>query len=338
MKDTVQKLRRRSEKLLRKGEVQRVLGWRPGRLAWQSAPTVAESAEEVQRLEVGPFSAANLTKYLIDIVRPEHPARDEEPPGRTAVWARGCDARAINRLIADGVLDEDEVMVLGFSCPGIADRERVGEGVDLAGASCTCWSEDGGDSFVVHTEAGEEQVQISEVVADRCASCTHPEPVRADEHFGGAARTADGEVRFAALDEYEDMDEGERYEFWSRQFARCIRCYACRNVCPACNCTECVFDGDLPDRPDWLGKASDISDNQVYHITRAFHVAGRCIECGECERVCPVNIPLRAIMQKTAADIEELFEPHEAGLCPDETPPLQAYSLDDPEVKEEGST
>ncbi len=337
MKDTVQQLRRRSKELLQEGEVDRVLGWRAGRLAWQSAPAVAESPEEVDRLQVGPFSASNLTKYLIDIVRPEHPAPDEQPPGRTAVWARGCDARAINRLITDGVLDPAQVLVLGFSCPGFADRGRVADSVDLKSADSCQWTADEGADFVVRTADGDVQLSMGDVLADRCASCTHPEPVRCDEEFTGATSAGAGD-RFAALAEFEEMDQQERYEYWRRQFDRCIRCYACRNVCPACNCVECVFDGDLPDRPDWLGKATDLSDKQMYHITRAFHVAGRCIECGECERICPVNIPLRAIMQRTAADIEELFSEHQAGLSPEETPPLQSYRLDDPEVKEEGST
>ncbi len=36
----------------------------------------------------------------------------------------------------------------------------------------------------------------------------------------------------------------------------------------------------------------------MFQITRIMHVAGRCTDCGECERACPVNIPLRSLSKK----------------------------------------
>ena len=38
---------------------------------------------------------------------------------------------------------------------------------------------------------------------------------------------------------------------------------------------------------------------------RAMHLAGRCIECGECGRVCPVGIPIHLLTTKMN---QELFK------------------------------
>ena len=80
------------------------------------------------------------------------------------------------------------------------------------------------------------------------------------------------------------MTPDERYAFRPTTMTAAWRCYACRNVCPACNCRECIFDRS---QSGWCGKQMNRSENMFFAITRAMHVAGRCIECGECERVCP---------------------------------------------------
>jgi len=62
-------------------------------------------------------------------------------------------------------------------------------------------------------------------------------------------------------------------------------------------------------------------------------MAGRCIECGECERVCPVNIPLMLLNQKLIKDVDKFYGPYEAGMKYEEgaKPPLSRYKEDDPD-------
>jgi Na+-translocating ferredoxin:NAD+ oxidoreductase RnfC subunit len=63
---------------------------------------------------------------------------------------------------------------------------------------------------------------------------------------------------------------------------------------------------------------------------RAFHLAGRCTGCAECERVCPMDIPLMLLNKKLEKEIKELFD-YAPGINPKNKPLFAMYKPDDPE-------
>jgi ferredoxin len=67
-----------------------------------------------------------------------------------------------------------------------------------------------------------------------------------------------------------------------------------------------------------------------FHIIRAYHLTGRCIDCGECERACPVGIPLRTINRKMIKVVRESFD-FKAGKDPEKKSPLTWFRQEDPE-------
>ncbi len=88
------------------------------------------------------------------------------------------------------------------------------------------------------------------------------------------------------------MSREERWAYWQKELSRCVKCYACRNACPMCYCAHCTMDCN---RPQWVPVASHALGNLEYHMVRAMHLAGRCVECGDCGRACPVGIPVHLL-------------------------------------------
>ena len=128
------------------------------------------------------------------------------------------------------------------------------------------------------------------------------------------------------------MTPDERFEFFRGELSRCIRCNACRNVCPACSCEHCVFDN--PDSGVSQKAAVNSFEENMFHIIRAFHVAGRCTDCGECSRVCPQHIPLHLLNRKFISDVNKFYGDFQAGADNETKPPLGTYTQGDLEPSE----
>jgi formate dehydrogenase (coenzyme F420) beta subunit len=121
------------------------------------------------------------------------------------------------------------------------------------------------------------------------------------------------------------MSPAERWEYWKEQFSKCIKCYACRQVCPFCFCEQCLCDRN---RPQMVEQTPRPAGNTAWHLVRAMHLAGRCAGCGECERVCPMDIPLNLLNRKMAKELKELFN-SEAGFEVRDKGPLNSYDEHD---------
>jgi len=156
-----------------------------------------------------------------------------------------------------------------------------------------------------------------------CRHCQYPNPVIYDEMIGApVARQANGKD-----DKFRQLSCDERWRELSADVSRCIRCYACRQVCPNCYCPVCFVDLNMP---QVAGKSHSVSDNMVFHIGRAWHMAGRCVECGACHRACPMGIDLMRFNREVARIVRERFG-FVAGLNPDERPALASFRPDDPQ-------
>jgi formate dehydrogenase (coenzyme F420) beta subunit len=166
------------------------------------------------------------------------------------------------------------------------------------------------------------------VGAPKCAGCELRTPRFTDEMIG---TPSDAEPLSAAnpitLDELMAKTPAERWEFWKGEFSRCVKCYACRQVCPLCYCERCIADKN---RPQEILTSASLMGNFAWHITRSFHLAARCIECGECTRACPVGIPLALLNRTLAEQTAESFS-YRPGIEPDAEPVFGAWSASDKE-------
>jgi formate dehydrogenase subunit beta len=216
----------------------------------------------------------------------------------------------------------DQVYVVGVPCKGMIDHRKVVRSV--ARREIVEVVEEG-DGFTVKGADFEERFEKKDFLQGNCQVCTHRNPVLYDELIGEAVAEPSVEDIYGDVEKIEAMVPEKKWGFFTRMVSRCIRCYACRNACPLCYCPTCFVDES---RPQWVGKSVDPVDTMTFHFLRAYHCAGRCTDCGACERACPVGIPVRQFTKKLNKDAREVFS-WEAGLSLDQRPPLDVYRPDD---------
>ena len=316
-------MEKRALELLADGTVNRVLGWTAGEFVYDVTPAVFETAEEVQNgFLYNDFCAANLSKYLVKESRKE---------GKILVFLKPCDTYSFNQLVAEHRIIRDNIYVIGIECYGKADVEKL-RAMGISGIT-GIRKVDG--EYVVETVYGTETVKAADATAERCLACKSKKHVAYDELIGEDGEVIEDCGRFDMVEKLEAMTPDERFAFWRGELSRCVRCNACRNVCPACTCEQCVFDN--PNSGVSQKAAATSFEENMFHIIRAFHVAGRCTDCGECSRVCPQNIPLHLLNRKFIKDINEFYGTYQAGEDPNAKPPLGTYTKNDREAGQGGA-
>lgn len=336
----IEQLRSHAARLLDEGKVRGVIGYRRGSAGLFAEPCIVERAADTQDLIWDPGCVNNLALYLVKDRKAQ--AASKTPDKRPlAMVAKGCDARAVAVLLQENYFKREDVVVIGISCEGsgvVDARKLAGQ---LKGRVASRVEFDGADSFKVTIGGTVSSVPAASILADRCLECRSAAPELSDVLFGERVETRNYAEPFAAVKAADTASEEERWAQWQHHFDRCLRCYACRSVCPMCYCPECVVDSttivigadtsaeDKANRIRWCERSAGPGESAMYHLTRAMHLAGRCVDCGECERVCPVNIPLRLLNTKLEMEAFEMFE-YQAGRDAGQASLLSSFRDDDP--------
>ncbi len=310
-------MKARAAALLSEGKVNRVLGWAAGEFVYDVTPTVFESREELERDFVySPFCGANLSKYLVKEARKE---------GKILVFLKPCDSFSFAQLVKEHRIPREKVYAVGVECYGKTDATALRS----LGITGIVGAAEQYGALTLNTLNGERRVTVAEAMLEKCKSCKTKEHRLCDELLGEEGEPVSDCSRFEEVEKVEAMTPEERFAFFRGELSRCIRCNACRDVCPACTCETCVFDN--PASGIAQKAAADPFEENLYHIIRAFHVAGRCTDCGECTRVCPQRIPLHLLNRKFIKDINEFYGPYQAGDDPETPSPLTDWKPDDVE-------
>jgi len=131
----------------------------------------------------------------------------------------------------------------------------------------------------------------------------------------------------ATIAKIDAMNTAERWAFWEKELSKCIKCYACRQACPMCYCNRCMVECN---QPQWVHVPAHGLGNLEWHFMRAMHLAGRCVNCGDCARACPMEIPLNLLTYKLIEPIKEDFGAV-AGLQAKMESVLSSYKVTDKE-------
>ena len=305
----------KAKELLSAGVADRVLGWTEGEFSYDQSPKIFDSIESLDSFVYDDFCGANLSKYLIEQTRQKH---------KVVVFLKGCDTFSFNQLLNEKRINRDLVTPIVIGCAGKLDVNKIKERVEGVITSVKI----DGDKIIVDTLDGKIVLDDKKAyLLEKCHSCKGIATVKNAETIDTDNQYVADSDRFSLVAKLEKMTADERFAFWQSELSKCIRCNACRNVCPACSCVKCVFDNDQSGV--WSKAPADSFEEQCFHIIRAFHVAGRCTDCGECSRVCPEHIPLHLLNRKFIKDSNELYGFYQAGESDDAVHPLTKYTEGD---------
>jgi formate dehydrogenase subunit beta len=310
-----QKLRQEAKALLEQNKVDRVIGFEPGSLKFTATPLITRDKSDTERLIINPFIVNNLADFLTGI------------KGRVGIVAKGCDSRSIVSLIQDNKVAREDVVILAVPCPGLIDLAKIERLVGKDRDELDDIAREG-DKIIVTVDGQKKEFAINQTLFDHCLACELPTPQEYDILLGEPRPPApETEVSGQNIAKLKETPPAERWEFWQNEFSRCIRCYACRNACPACFCQRCFVEET---EPQWVMPMPRWQDNLIFQIVRNIHVAGRCTDCGECERVCPVNIPLRSLTREMYGIVDELFH-FKSGMDKEALPLMAHYEQEEAE-------
>lgn len=289
-------LREKAKELLASGTVKVVIGWGWNRNKTRTTPVFITKPEDAEKLVWNPLCVNNLSIYLT------RKFKDIQALGKPAIVAKGCDIRNVAVLISEGQVKREEVFIIGMVCNGVVYRQELWEG-DLK----------------------------PEIMPTKCHNCDVRNPHITDFVIGGKSSFAPPETPtgmvFDKIKSIDASDASEKWSFWINEFSRCIKCYACRQVCSLCYCERCITEKNMP---QWIETSAHPRGNLSWNLTRAMHLVGRCTFCGECERACPVNIPLNLVNQKMILVVKDAFD-YKSGYDEKVHPPMIVFNPDDKE-------
>jgi ferredoxin len=278
-------------RILSEGHVAAVVGYAAARRKGSAQPVVVTRADDAGKLIFSAACVNNLAVYLTKA------KKDLPKGGKIGIVVKGCDLKALVGLMGESQLKREDLYLIGVPCAG-----------------------------VLTSTIQPDTALTADTIAPKCRECDAHLPLGCDFVPARQPVTPELEKRYSAeIARLEAMTPAERWVYWKGQFKKCIKCYACRQVCPFCFCEQCLCDRNKPQMVETTPRPAG---NFAWHIVRAMHLAGRCAGCAECERVCPMDIPLNLLNRKMAKELKELYD-HEAGFEVREKGPLAMYDEKD---------
>jgi len=89
-----------------------------------------------------------------------------------------------------------------------------------------------------------------------------------------------------------------------KETSRCIKCYQCTLACPLCICEDCQM------KKPWLVRPGQVPPPLMFHLIRFSHIADSCVNCGQCQDRCAMDIPIALMMHYLQSELEQMFGYH----------------------------
>jgi formate dehydrogenase subunit beta len=340
--------------LIENGVCQSVLTLRRTRGGGAAYALLSKSDELENAVPLAPVMPVNAAKVVSDLTKV---SAFREP---VAVVLRPCENRALIELVKLKQASLDNLILIGFDCPGTYKLEKYTEKAQKS---------DFISEFLKKSSAAEDGD-----IREACKVCVHPVPANVDiavclvgcgegQIFLQAQSGKGNEIlskiavgeksapkerdlavtsllesRKKALEEFIQKTKKEigGFENLLSTLANCVNCHNCMSVCPVCYCRQCFFDSEMiefeGDR--YLASARRKgalrmpADSILFHITRANHIGLSCVACGMCQDACPNDVPVFKIFCAVSYEAQKLFG-YEPGRSLTEELPLAVFKEDE---------
>ena len=257
-----------------------------------------------------------------DVEAPQGPGK------RLVMGVRPCDAQSLSML--------DNVFSGEYSDPYVAKRENtviVGLSCLTPGITCFCTSVGGhpfsgeytdvlltdiGDHYYVEVKSKKGETLVKSM-GDLFTLAAENDTKKKEEL---QEKSLAAFKRHMHTDRIEVLDELFESSFWRNVAQKCLGCAACPFACPTCHCFDMQDETTLTKGarirvwdscmyPEYTLHASGYNPrpermnrvrNRVYHkfnyFPKTFNVIA-CVGCGRCIEVCPVNIEIIDVINRT---------------------------------------
>ena len=306
-------VRKEAARILSEKIVDVVIGFKQGSIPLKSQPAFISSPKDTNKLILDGFCQNNLVVFL----------HDQPKDRRIGLVCRACESRAVRALVIEHQVKRENLYLIGAACTGILNWKKI---QDAANGPIT-HAEDNGDQILLEIVDEKQSLNRNEFMVDSCRDCDRREPVGVDILIGEITPIEMNTDNLPKTwgESFNSKSADERFQLFTEETDRCIRCYACREACPMCYCTECFVDHIAP---RWSESMVTPGGTQAWHIIRAFHQTGRCVECGACERACPMDIKMVYLTDKLNDDMKAEYG-FEVGEDAEKQPPFATITLDD---------
>lgn len=304
-----------------------VIGWQEGDDAAHTVPLFMRKPEDVDRLVWGPFNVNNPATYLTGLIGRTLP-QDKLP--KVGVVVKGCDSRSVVELLQENLIPRENITIFSLPCEGTFDMARIDQELGRYRTIDKVVYDEAG--VTITADGKDHRFCITDCAQGKCYNCAMPKAKVSDVSFGDAPAIEKQPGTPPELAMLDAMTLEQRFAFWKGEMERCIRCYACRNACPMCVCKDyCIADSR---EPHFITQENTTREKLYFQCIHTMHLAGRCTLCGECQRACPMGIPILALRQQIARVIAGLFDGYQSGMDAEAEPPLLTYQKEEAHIKQ----
>lgn len=291
----------RLKQLMEQHQVDLIIGYGQGSLPYMTKPLVCKTAAEVDTLVFNHFANHNLWTYHHKIAR----QLKQIAATKAAVLIKPCDGMTLAELLKENRINRTETLIVSLPCQGIINTAKLlSYKNDQAGPVTAVQVE--GNNLILRQASHTTTIELGEVLEDKCLSCRLTSSPVYDEQLGEATPPclADEPAAPKAVE--------NEAAYWESVYNTCIRCGACKQVCPMCYCKSCVLDNH---HANLLSGDINPEENGTFLMVRTMHLAGRCTHCGRCTQVCPVGIQHDHFHRPLSKFVTDAFDyqPGEAG-------------------------